>query len=404
MNLLRDILSSRWAIQEDAAVKLMPLVSNIITGSQSAVQATVEAAYPMVMEVQDDTHDASIIGKVAVIPVKGVITKYDNCGTLGLQSIEQYLQYFDNQPSITGVVLDMDTPGGEASYLPNIAETIASMKKPVVSFYSGVCASAGYYIASQTDEIYASTETDVVGSIGTMVQFVTPHPDNKDLVLHSVYATKSTRKNEAFRSAMEGKYDLIRSQMLDPLNEVFHKTVLSSRPGIDKEALSGAVYNTQKAIDMKLIDGRLASLKEAVVRVVTLGKASNQTINNQSNSEMKKFETISAILGKEVTAETVLTAEDLAAIEAAKAVPAAQPEAANPAPTAEEIAASLSGNVTEAVASALAPVTEKISALEAKIEEFEKGAGASASVATPTAGSGSETEPWNDPSRSYNKL
>ena len=132
-------------------------------------------------------------------------------------------------------------------------------------------------------------------------------------------------------------------------------------------------------------------------------KMFNSEPQTNTNSEMKKFERISAILGKEVTAETVLTVEEMEMIENHSN---ASPESSTqPAPTAEEIAASMSGPISEAVASAIAPIQESLTALESRIHQMEEGAGAEAAVTNPTAGANAATgASWEDPNRSYNKL
>lgn len=415
MNLLRSIVSEAWAIDESYALRMMPFISSILSGekvnleeisSKTPVQFVTTARGAFLTYESLDNESASE-GFVAVLPIHNVLLKYDAfCGPMGMKTMETLLKQWDDNPDIVGIVLDIDSPGGQAGYLPNLSETIKGLKKPIISFYSGLCASAAYYIASQTNEIWGSTETDLVGSIGTMIQFATPHPEQKDVVIHTVYATKSTDKNKPIEEAIKGKYDLLRTSLLDPINEGFHAAVLSARPDVEESALSGSTYTTQKATEMKLIDGRLANLQEAIARVFTLSKAKNQTSNNQNtNSEMKDLAKISAILGREVTAETVLTIAELEMIENAMANPT--PAATeNPAPTAEEIAASMSGSITEAVTAGLAPVQKSIGSIEERLSALESGAGAEATVSTPTTGANAKDytdEPWADPENPINK-
>jgi protease-4 len=416
MNLLRSILSEAWAIEENYALQMMPLVANLIKGEaintdglqfKQAIQYAVLANESISMRDHSESNEneSPEQGVVAVLPIYGVLMKYDAfCGPRGMKTIDSILKQWDQDPNIVGIVLDMDSPGGQASYLPNLSSTIQNLKKPIISYYSGTCASACYYIASQTNEIYASADTDTVGSIGTMLQFLAPHPEQKDFVVHTIYATKSTDKNKPFEDAIKGEYNLLRSSILDPINEEFHTSVLSARPEVNKATLSGSTFNTQKAIEMKLIDGRLATLQDAIARVFTLSKAKNQSSSNQNtNSEMKKFERISAILGKEVTAETVLTVAEMEMIENHSETPEATSQ---PAPTAEEIAASMSGTITSAVQAAVAPVQESITALETRLGQLEGSAGADATVTNPTAGANSidySDEPWTDPNDPINK-
>lgn len=412
MNLLRSILSEAWAIDENYAIQMMPFVSSVISGGTINPESIVVKKPVQFASIDakgisfSNSSDASSSeGVVAVLPIHDVLLKYDAfCGPIGMKTMEQLLIQWDENPDVVGIVLDIDSPGGQASYLPNIAETIKGLKTPIISFYSGTCASAAYYIASQTNEIFASAETDQVGSIGTMLSFATPHPDQKDFVLHTIYATKSTDKNKPFEDAIKGEYDLLRTSLLDPFNESFHGAVRSSRTEIDDSVFSGSTYTTQKAIELKLIDGQMVNLKEAISHVFSLGKAKSKSNNNQTtNSEMKKLERISAILGKDVTAETVLTAAELEMIENHSNQP--EPEATNTAPTAEEITASLSGSIQEAVNAAVAPLQGTITSLQERLAQVEGSPAAEATTAAPVSGEAKtfESQPWLDPNNSLNK-
>jgi len=125
-----------------------------------------------------------------------------------------------------------------------------------------------------------------------------------------------------------------------------------------------------------------------------------------TNSEMKNFERLSAILGREINAESVLTADDMEKIEAAQAgtlSPDANAEDIEK--TAEVAAAQMTDSVKEAVTSAIAPIQSSITDLSDRLAKVEAGPGAETTTTSPTAGAAAESsEPWNDPNRSYNKL
>lgn len=134
-------------------------------------------------------------------------------------------------------------------------------------------------------------------------------------------------------------------------------------------------------------------------------KMFNSEPKTNTNSEMKKFERISAILGREVTAETVLTGAELEMIENHSETPNTE-ASTQPAPTAEEIAASMTGSITEAVATAIAPFQQSLTALETRIAQMEEGAGAEATVTKPTNGAAASdfsATPWLDPNNKLNK-
>jgi uncharacterized membrane protein len=129
-----------------------------------------------------------------------------------------------------------------------------------------------------------------------------------------------------------------------------------------------------------------------------------QTTNNKT--EMAKLEKISAILGKDVTAETVLTVAELEQVENAMTAPTQEETTENTAPTAEEIAAAMTEPISTAVAAAMTPVQESINSIEQRLGALENSAGAKPTVTTPTNGASVpdySAEPWLDPNNSINK-
>lgn len=412
--LLRTILNGTWMLREQEAESVASVVQLFMEGNLSALSefksearvtyCSKNGAFSEKQMSSGDSGDKD--QEVALIPVKQIITKYNYCGDLGTQTIDRMLKRLDNDPSIAAVVFDMDTPGGEGSYLQNIHTTIKNMRKPVLTHYSGQCCSAGYYMASATDKIYASSPADEVGSIGTYLSFRSPNPEYKDspTVIHTIYASKSTDKNREFREAMDGKYDLLRVKNLDPFNQFFLNAVEETRPDVDKEVFSGSTYYSEEAIEKGLIDG-IKSLDEVIKEAFTLSQ-NDMGIFNKKNKQMKKFENLSKILGREVDEKSTFTAEELEQIENHKAdAPAATLEVTEEAPD-------LEATVEAAVTSALKPMTEKLGQIEAKmdsvterVETLEGSAGAQETQAVPGKENRSKEEvpAWEDPENPVNK-
>lgn len=402
-------------ITEEAALMYAPIVEKMLSGQKFDLSMAVSNEEDSVYGVSDSTIDQV----VAVLPVKGVITKEDFCGEMGTKTRDQKLKEFDSDPSIGAVILDIDTPGGSAAYLQNISETIAGMSKPVIAYYSSMCASAGYYIASRADKIFASSKADTVGSIGTMIQLMGDNPNKEKesmYVVHTIYATKSTDKNKPYEEALKGKYDLMRSQVLDPHNEFFLESVKAGRPDVNESALTGKIFFTEEAIQLGLVDG-IKSFEEVVQYAFDL-------IKNPNSEDMKlkqlfktrnmnqKMEKVSAVLGREVKEGDQLSAEDLGKIEAsmtsattedpAEETPALTQEEETPKATStEEIARMISESVGEAVAKSVNPLSEQLSAITGRLDAIEGTPGASASEATPgaaqTAKEDKNVAAWEDP-------
>ena len=111
----------------------------------------------------------------AIVPVKGVIGRNLSdleaaCGACDLEAVEEMLEDAERDPSITTIILDVDSPGGSAVGVPELAKRIRECGKRTISFTSGDCCSAAYWIASQASEFYA-TPSSTVANVGCYIVF-----------------------------------------------------------------------------------------------------------------------------------------------------------------------------------------------------------------------------------------
>lgn len=293
--LIRAIITTPWMINPSAVIGYAPALTRLLQGKQASFSQPNIESYITEVSSSSQNGGGNVINKVGIIPIRGVIMKdSQECGPAGLESKRNLLQQYLNDPEISAVVLDLDTPGGQASFLETFAKTIESADKPVLAYYNNMCASAGYYIASQCDEIYASEENDMVGSIGTVASFfdIRGHLEKEGIKYHEVYATQSTNKNKMFKQALEGNYTLLQSELLDPCAQNFIDQVKSNRNISNQEVFTGKTYLTPEAISNGLIDG-IKSFNEVVLRAAELanqksGSSDNGTQNNNENlNEMK---------------------------------------------------------------------------------------------------------------------
>lgn len=216
-------------------------------------------------------------GTVAVIPVTDAVMKYDFCGSYGTQSLTAVLNDADASPNVVGILLDMDTPGGEVYGTKNFSDAVGNAKKPVVAHINdGICASAGYYIACMADEILLSQPSDHVGSIGVYTTLIDAKGalEARGYKVLEVYSPTSPEKNAGWREAMkEGKLGRVEKD-LAMLDSIFMNQVQAGRGDkLNKKALDGAMFFGDDAIAHGLADG-YATQAEAIKKVVNLsGKA-----------------------------------------------------------------------------------------------------------------------------------
>lgn len=119
-------------------------------------------------------------GYVAVVRIDGAIyggpeTDSMLSGSSGSSSEEimRELQEARKDPQAKAILIRINSPGGSTGATQEIAEEmdkIRSSKKPIVISMGDMCASAGYWLASKGNYIFASPAT-MTGSIGVYMDY-----------------------------------------------------------------------------------------------------------------------------------------------------------------------------------------------------------------------------------------
>lgn len=270
IKLLLSIYNKQWLMEPSAAVQMLDVWERIRSGelkSYSEVKAEdrtkffaksgVTVAPTTSWEMRDFKGFNG--SSVAIIPISGPLMKSDYCGEHGTASMQALTQQAIDTPSVKSIVFMVDSPGGTVDGTQAFASTIKNAGKRTICLVDGTMASAAYWIGSSCDEIYATSSTNLIGSIGTMCSFYDDEKylENKGIVLREYYATESKDKNATFTEAKKGDGKKLISEMLDPLNDEFLSTVKANRAGkiSGDETLTGKLYLAKQAQTNGLIDG-----------------------------------------------------------------------------------------------------------------------------------------------------
>ena len=115
---------------------------------------------------------------IAVVPVTGVISPrvhdvegFSTGGGMSAEGFAAAMRQLAADPNIKGVVLDVDSPGGNVAGVPEAVSAIRDVQaagKPVSAVAHHWAASAAYWLASAADELVV-TPSGEVGSIGVYV-------------------------------------------------------------------------------------------------------------------------------------------------------------------------------------------------------------------------------------------
>jgi capsid assembly protease len=115
---------------------------------------------------------------VAIITIEGSLVNRGawigtDSGLVSYEGIAAQLRSVGNSADVRAVILDIDSPGGEATGMYAVAQLVAEVAKvkPVVAVVNDMAASAAYGIASAATEIVVSP-TSMVGSIGVVLTHI----------------------------------------------------------------------------------------------------------------------------------------------------------------------------------------------------------------------------------------
>jgi ClpP class serine protease len=171
------------------------------------------------------------------------------------------LKWMDANENISSILIEIDSPGGHVDGTATFADAIRNASTPTIALVNdGMACSAGYWIASAADTVYATHAHSEVGSIGvyaTLADYAKYYED-KGIRVDDLYAKQSTEKNKGYRDWKAGNADEFINR-LSATADVFINTVKTNRAGkLNLEVadpFKGAVYSADKAVEIGLIDG-----------------------------------------------------------------------------------------------------------------------------------------------------
>lgn len=170
----------------------------------------------------------------------------------------------------TAVILYIDSPGGspaEAERINNfIQQQKTETKKPVYAVCANMCASAGYMIAMQADQVYAS-KYSLVGSIGAVLSsWNFSEAINKFGVQHNAYASGKLKAMLNPYSPVKPEDEEKAQVLVEGMGKIFAKEVVEQRK--DKltttvDLFTGEVWDGTQAKSLGLVD-KIGTLDDVV--------------------------------------------------------------------------------------------------------------------------------------------
>jgi len=263
--ILRSVLETPWAIMPSKLDQIMAFIELKAAGHNIDFNAA--APRPR----------ATTQGKVAVIPVFGVLTQRGNMmsdisGATSYESIKAQIQGALDDSSVKSIVLDIDSPGGTTYGVQELSDFIyaARDKKHITAVANSLAASAAYWIGSSASEFIASPGADV-GSIGVY----TAHTDmsKADEIAGSkttlIYAGRRKIEGNKFGPLTDEEKANIQARV-DESYGMFAKSVARGR-GVSAADVrngfgEGSIVGAVNAANMNMID-RVATMDAVLERL-----------------------------------------------------------------------------------------------------------------------------------------
>ncbi len=255
--------STVWAIDSEWASRILAIANREGAGP--------EAVAAQLGRTLDNTRSVSVRDGVAIVPVVGPVFRRASMFTevSGATSLDLLARDFHAaiaNPDVTAVILDIDSPGGEANGVNEFAEHVYAARgtKPIVAYVGGMAASAAYWIASACDEIVADATAEV-GSIGTVIGV--PAPDATSAKQIEIVSSQSPNKRPNIASeGGRAQYQ----RRVDEHAAIFIAKVARNRR-MDASAVvtrfqAGGLLMGAAAVKVGAIDS-LGSLEETIARL-----------------------------------------------------------------------------------------------------------------------------------------
>lgn len=271
-----DMVNAPWAVMPDTLREIQSIYLARMTGNARDL-IEVEAALGRPLDNQHKNYE--VIDGVAVIPVHGVIAKRANLfsaisGGVSTELVARDLQAALDDRSVQSILFDVDSPGGSVDGLPELANLIFESReqKKIVALANGTMASAAYWIGSAASEIYASSDTTAVGSIGVVATHtdVSAAQAAEGVKTTEIYAGKFKRIATQYETLTEDGKASIQAQV-DYLYSVFVGAVAKHRAmttdAVLENMADGRIFIGQQSVDAGLV--KAIQTKEQIISMLT---------------------------------------------------------------------------------------------------------------------------------------
>jgi len=198
-----------------------------------------------------------IINNIAIIQISGTIGGTSSILTgdaISSDEVIKYLEKAESDPTVKGIILEINSPGGTVVSSKEIAEKVKSIDKPVVAWIREVGASGAYWIASASDSIVADPMS-ITGSIGVISGFLEFSQlfENHGITYEEFKGGEYKNMGSPFKELNE-KERIVMQGKIDIIHKYFTKVVMENRNLESADFANGLFYLGIEAKALGLVD------------------------------------------------------------------------------------------------------------------------------------------------------
>lgn len=273
---LQAFMETPWAILPSKLAMLEEIVARHVNGeklSAEEIQARVNGAVPPQNTKVNSVAVMRVFGTIA--PRTNMLT--DMSGGTTAEALGQQFADLVNDPQVSAIVLDVNSPGGQVGGIEELSKKIFDARgtKPIVAVANHLMASAAYWIGTAADEIVV-TPSGEVGSIGVFAahQDISARLEKEGVKVSLIKAGKYKAEANPYEPLSEDARAAIQENVSDIYGS-FVDAVARNR-GVKPAAVrtgfgEGRVVSAKQAIDLGMAD-----------RIGTLDDVINQLLNKST--------------------------------------------------------------------------------------------------------------------------
>lgn len=281
-HVVRAISETPWAILPETLEAIVDVVSLRARGellSEQEIQARIGSG--------PARKQSFVAGDVAVLPLYGVIFPRANLFSMmsGGTSLQEFAAEFDElvqNPRISSILIDINSPGGSTSLVTETAQRIRAARgtKPVFAQANTLIASAAMHLAAQADEIIASPSS-LIGSVGVFMAHDDFTAQNEMLGIKTTMISAGRFKTEGqplepLTAEAKAHYQ----ELVDDTYDTMVMDIAAGRGVTVDEVRSGygegRVMTAKRAVDAGLADS-IATFEDTLARLRAGDAAATKT-------------------------------------------------------------------------------------------------------------------------------